>query len=73
MIYFNYISDNFYQTSLHDDSFLDTDIITLPNTRIKRYGAEPLLPATSPQKNVQNKNTTIQLVTNKNNETKSRE
>lgn len=73
LIYFYYISDYYYKTNLHDGSFFETNIITLPNTRLKRSHAEPLVHVTATQKNVQNKNTTIQSVFNKNNDTKSRE
>ncbi|CAH1723849.1 plexin domain-containing protein 2 [Aphis gossypii] len=56
----------FYKTSTYDKTFLDTDIITLPNVRIKR-SAESLLNTNT---TTQQKHISIQAIIDKNNGTK---
>lgn len=41
-------SEYFYQTSANTDGLLDTNIVKLPNTRIRR-GVVPISPTTTPQ------------------------
>lgn len=64
---FIFFADHFYKISTQDKTFLDTNIITLPNVRIKRL-AESLVTNTSTT--TQQKHISIQAIIDKNNGTK---
>jgi len=64
---FYFFADNFYNIFTQDKTFLETDIITLPNVRIKRLAESSVTNTTTLQKNI-----SIQAIIDKNNGTKQK-